>query len=197
MFRTEDDFAFFAESLRKATRRFDCRIHAYVFMTNHVHLLLTPVDATAIGRAMQALGARYVRQFNATHARTGTLFEGRYRSAVLNSDAHLFACFRYIEENPLRAGLAHHPSAYRWSSYQANALGVEDPLLTAHEQYLALGPTPETRRSAYRALFQREIAADTLMAIRSSILSGVSLDRRSVASPTKRGARYLGSPSQL
>jgi putative transposase len=177
MFGNEDDFAFFTESLRAATRHYDCRIHAYAFLTNHVHLLLTPVDARAMGMAMRALGARYVRYFNLKYDRTGTLFEGRYRATVVDTDRYLFTCYRYIEENPLRAGLASELSAYRWSSYRGNALGAEDSLLTPHDQFVALGVTAEERQSAYRALFRSEIDSEAQTAIRLATISGVSLER--------------------
>ena len=166
MFRGDDDFRFFFATLRSAMLRYDCRVHAYVFMTNHVHLLMSPDSATAISMAMRSLGTRYVRYFNRKHARTGTLFEGRYRSAVVDSEKYLLSCYRYIEENPLRAGMARDLSTYRWSSYRANALGAEDSLLTPHELFVALGATLEDRRSAYRALFRSDIDPDAVMAIR-------------------------------
>ena len=175
MFKAEDDFRFYYESLRSAVKRFDCELHAYVFMTNHVHLLMTPVDAFAIGRAMRALGQRYVPYFNRRHTRTGTLFEGRYRSTVIDSETYLFTCYRYIEENPVRAGLTIDPSIYRWSSYRANALGEEDPLITAHVRFLALGASVDERRSAYRALFRHEIPQDILTTIRFATNTGEGL----------------------
>lgn len=166
LFKTEDDFLFFFESLRLATGRFDCQIHAYVFMTNHIHLLLTPLNEKAMGLAMGSLGLRYAYYFNRKHARTGHVFEGRYRSKVILSERYLLTCYRYIEENPVRAGLAHDPSEYRWSSYGTNALGMENPLLIRHDCFDALGPTPEFRRSAYRALFRKPIDLDAIASIR-------------------------------
>jgi putative transposase len=175
MFNGEDDFRFFAESLRSTTLRYDCRVHAYVFMTNHVHLLMTPASANAIGEAMRSLGTRYVRYFNRKHARTGTLFDSRYRSTVVDTDRYLITCYRYIEENPVRAGMARELSTYRWSSYRANALGAEDFLVTPHALFGALGATREDRQSAYRALFRSDIDPDVLMSIRYATNSGERL----------------------
>ena len=175
MFRIEDDFRFFTEVLRSTTVRFDCLVHAYVFMTNHVHLLMTPVDDKAVGRAMRVLGQRYAQYFNRKHARTGTLYEGRYRSTVVDTEEYLFTCYRYIEENPVRAGLTRELSEYCWSSYPANALGAEDSLVTPHDRFVSLASTPQDRQLAYRALFRREIGPDALMSIRFATNSGERL----------------------
>jgi putative transposase len=166
IFQAQEDFLFFLESLRSATLRHDCQIHAYVFMTNHVHLLMTPRGATSMGMAMRSVGLRYAYYFNRKHARTGSLFEGRYRSTVIDGERYLFSCYRYIEENPVRAGLTNEPSRYRWSSYHTNALGLENPLLVPHDRLIALGPTPEVRQAAYRALFQKAIDPDAVAYIR-------------------------------
>jgi putative transposase len=175
IFDGDEDFRFFIASLRSATVRFECRVHAYVLMTNHVHVLLTPVDVNAIGRAMRSLGTRYAKYFNRKHGRTGTLFEGRYRSTVIDSDRYLFTCYRYIEENPVRAGLAREPSTYRWSSYRANALGARDSLLSPHDLFVSLGSTAADRQSAYRALFRKDIDPDAIASIRHATNSGVRL----------------------
>jgi putative transposase len=166
MFKGDDDFRFFYESLQRAALRCSCKIHAYVFMTNHIHLLMTPADERSIGQAMRSLGSRYVGYFNRRYERTGTLFEGRYRSTVVTTEDYLFSCYRYVEENPVRAGLISHPSAYRWSSHHANASGVQDHLITPHERYLALGSTTHARQAAYREFFRREITLPTLKSIR-------------------------------
>ncbi len=130
-------------------------IHAYVLMPNHVHLVATPPDREAMSRLMQALGRRYVRWFNARHRRTGTLWEGRYRSTVVDTDRYLLACMRYVELNPVRAGLVDDPSAYRWSSHRHQLGQFADPLITEHALYWALGNTPFERQQAYRRLFDQ------------------------------------------
>lgn len=166
LFRARQDFAAFAECLSVALGRHDCMLHAYVFMTNHVHLLMTPGDKGSIPRAMQSLGRRYVRFFNDRYGRTGTLWEGRYRATVIETERYLLTCYRYIELNPVRARLVADPEEYLWSSYAANACGMYDPLVTPHDRYVALGPDSLRRQQAYQALFRFAIDAGTLESIR-------------------------------
>ena len=136
-------------------------------MTNHVHFLMTPASAGGIGYVMQAVGRKYVRYFNRMNERTGGLWEGRYRAMRIDSERYLLTCYRYIELNPVRAGLVTDPSQYRWSSYGANAIGLLDPLVTTHERYLALGVGRVARTTAYRALFNQALDERTLYGIRN------------------------------
>jgi putative transposase len=152
----------YLDDLREISRRAGCAVHAYVLMTNHVHLLLTPSAPGQVGHVMQALGRRYVRYVNDRYRRTGTLREGRYKSCPVESDEHLLRCYRYIELNPVRAAMVADPAAYVDSSYRANALGHPDPLLTPHAQYLALGATPDLRRQVYRDFIGAAISHDEL-----------------------------------
>ena len=175
IFKAADEFQFFRECLRSARDRSGCQIHAYVFMTNHVHLLVTPDTERAIGRALQTLASRYVRRFNLIYQRTGHLWGGRYHAAVINTEQYLFTCHRYIELNPVRAGLASHARDYPWSSYRANALGVSDRLVTPHERYVALGRSASAQQVAYRALFSEELTDSTLAEIRDSTKRGWAL----------------------
>ena len=168
LFVDDSDYRFFHDCLRAACERHECRVHAYVFMTNHVHLLVTPTTAMGISRVMQSVGRRYVRRFNDRYQRTGTLWEGRHKATLINSEQYLFACYRYIELNPVRAGMVSDPTAYPWSSFRSNALGERDPLVTQHEQYGVLGTDAGTRQSAYRALFETELDGDTLASIREA-----------------------------
>ena len=131
-------------------------IHAYVLMTNHVHMLASPQTAESSGRMMQSLGRRYVRFFNDRYHRTGTLWEGRYKSTLVDTDAYFFTVATYIEMNPVRAQMVIHPSEYPWSSYAANALGEQDSLLTQHALYLNLGCDSQERQQRYRQLFLYE-----------------------------------------
>jgi len=166
IFRAEGDYRFYLEKLRVAAEKHDCDIHGYVLMTNHVHLLVTPHDEIGIGKMIQMLGRYYVQYFNRRYKRTGTLWEGRYRATLIDSEQYLLTCLRYIELNPVRArGLADRPGDYPWSSYQHNALGKPDPLLTPHLQYQRLGATAGERRGAYRQLFREESRGQTLMAL--------------------------------
>jgi putative transposase len=145
LFATAPDYQFFRDCLKTACEHHGCQIHAYVFMTNHVHLLMTPQTEDGIGKVMQSVGRRYVQYFNFTYGRTGTLWEGRYKATLIDTERYLLTCYRYIELNPVRAGLVAGPGEYPWSSYGANALGRYDPLVTLHGQYLGLGTDPATR----------------------------------------------------
>ena len=168
-------------ALRDSSRRAGCVIHAYVLMTNHVHILATPRGIRGPALMMQSLGRRYVRYFNERHGRTGTLWEGRYRSKLIDSERYLLACSRYIELNPVRAGIAAVPGAYRWSSFRGNGEGAPDHLITAHATYRALGETSAERREAYRALFAVRLGVDAIDAIRPAPAQGKVRSGRSVA----------------
>lgn len=150
----------------------DIVVHAWVLMTNHVHLLVTPPAPEAVSQLMQTLGRRYVRYFNETHERSGTLWEGRYRACAVHAEGYLLACMRYIELNPVRAGLVAYPAEYRWSSCRANAFGYADPLLTRHSLYDRLGQSPAERQEAYCELLGIPVTESTLADIRSATGSG-------------------------
>ena len=151
-FDDQDRFAYVGW-LREALEREHCRLHAYVLMTNHVHLLLTPEYAVRVPQVLISVGRRYVQYINHTYGRTGTLWDGRYKSSVVQAETYLLFCQRYIELNPVRAGMVTDPADYRWSSYRANGLGQRDPLVMPHPLYLALGEDDDSRRAAYRDLF--------------------------------------------
>lgn len=152
-FCCDEDFIAYAGWLREYAAQYRVQVHAWVFMTNHVHLLLTPLADQAVSRMMQALGRMYVRYFNREYRRSGTLWEGRYKSCLVQSDEYLLHCHRYIELNPVRAAMVSNPAEYHWSSYPSNALGVPSSLLMPHPEYLKLGRYPKQRRERYRALF--------------------------------------------
>ncbi|HUQ82945.1 MAG TPA: transposase [Gemmatimonadaceae bacterium] len=175
IFVAHTDYRFFIDCLREACDEQGCHVHAYVLMTNHVHLLVTPTTASTLGRVMQSVLRRYVRRFNDTYERTGALCEGRYKATLVDSEQYLFACHRYIELNPVRAGLVTDPRRYSWSSYAANALGTTDPLVTPHERYIALGGDQSARKSGYRALFRESLPDSTIDAIRSATNKGWAL----------------------
>ena len=156
-FHTEEDYQFCLHYLREFAERFGCAIHAYVLMTNHVHLLLTPEREDSATLLMKHLGQRYVQYVNRTYRRSGTLWEGRFRSCLTQSEDYVLGCYRYIELNPVRAGMVRRPQDYRWSSYHANGLGRPDAVLTPHGEYLRLGRNDQDRREAYRALFRAHV----------------------------------------
>lgn len=156
-FYAEDDYRFYLEWLGEYARKAGCRIHAYVLMTNHVHLLISADSAESSGVLMKALGQRYVQYVNRTYRRSGTLWEGRFRSCLTQEDSYLLACQRYIELNPVRANMVQHPAEYRWSSYRGNAQAEPDSQLCPHALYLALGQDNASRAAAYRELFRYEL----------------------------------------
>ncbi len=168
IFWTEQDYRFYLDCLRESAQQHACAIHAYVLMQNHIHLLVTPGHQESLSKLMQSVGRRYVQYFNAIYDRTGTLWEGRYRSTLIEPAAYLLTCMRYVELNPVRAQLVRHPRDYVWSSYHANALGAIDALVTPHAQYRRLGQSATARQAAYRQLFRAQIAGADLEAIREA-----------------------------
>ncbi|MDE1894659.1 MAG: transposase [Pseudomonadota bacterium] len=168
-FLREQDYRCYLSQLDEAARTQRCRVHAYVLMTNHVHLLMTPETAGAVARTMQSLGRRYVGYFNASYRRSGTLWEGRYKACLVDSECYLLACYRYIELNPVRAAMVAAPGDYAWSSYRANAEGRADRLVCPHDEYARLGATVDERCAAYRALFLEAIGEDRMSEIRAYV----------------------------
>lgn len=150
-------------------------IHAYVLMTNHMHLLATPRRAGGVSAMMQDLGRRYVPWINKRHGRSGTLFQGRFSASLVHSERYLLCCYRYIELNPVRAGLAAAPEGYPWSSYRCNALGHPDELIAPHPAFSALGDTPEARRALYRDFVGEGVPDEEREAIRSHLQQGRAL----------------------
>jgi putative transposase len=156
-FYAEADFLFYLDWLARAAHDTGCAVNAYCLMSNHVHLLLTPSTPESPGALMKMLGQRYVQYVNRTYRRSGTLWEGRFRSCLLQDEGYLLECHRYIELNPVRAAMVEHPAMYRWSSYRANAQGEASPLLKPHPLYRGLGRTVADRQAAYRELFRYQL----------------------------------------
>jgi putative transposase len=166
------DYSVFIESLAQAIERYSIKLHAWVLMTNHLHVLLTAPVADSLPRTMQYLGARYGRYFNTRTKRTGALWDGRYRPSPVSTERYLLACYRYIELNPVRAGMVDNPEEYPWSSYHANALGITDMMVTPYDCYLALGGSQSRRRQNYRALFASELEPRMIDALRYGAKKG-------------------------
>ena len=156
--------------LHEALWHTKCHLHAYVLMDNHVHLLLTPPAPGAIAQLMQKLGRQYVGQFNARHGRTGTLWEGRDKSCLVDSESYVLRCHRYIDLNPIRARITADPYQFRWSSADAHAGHRHDALLTEHPAYLGIGASPAERGTAYRALLGETVSDDEMLAMGSTLL---------------------------
>jgi putative transposase len=166
-FLRDQDYSCYLQLLYEACPKHGCLLHAYVLMTNHVHLLVTPTAPGAISSAMQTLGQRYVAHVNATYRRTGTLWEGRYKSCLVDSESYVLTCYRYIELNPVRAAIVETPEAYRWSTYHMNGLGRRSCLVTPHREYVSLGRANDERTAAYRDMFRDAISDDRLQKIRT------------------------------
>lgn len=169
VFFADEDCSTYLNQLKQAAAKHRCDIHAYVLMTNHVHLLMTPHKPDGIARTMQGLGRQYVYYINHRYQRSGTLWEGRYKASLIDSERYLLLCHRYIELNPVRADMVQHPKDYQWSSYAAHAEGKPDAVVTDHAEYFALSQSPEQRQQAYRELFRDQIDSDQIHGIRDSL----------------------------
>jgi putative transposase len=169
------DYHYYLDCLAEAAGHFGCHIHAYVLMTNHVHLLLTPETSASPSLTLQSVGRRYVRYVNRYYRRSGTLWEGRYKSALIDSEHYLLTCSRYLDLNPVRAKMVRHPRDYPWSSYCSYAEGAANSLITAHPLYLQLGTSTESRCAAYRALFANLIGEAELSTLRVATNTGAVL----------------------
>ncbi|OGT30107.1 MAG: transposase [Gammaproteobacteria bacterium RBG_16_51_14] len=175
VFYAEADYRAYLNWLQEAADRYDCTVHAYVLMTTHVHVLCTPQDSAGISRMLQYVGRHYVPYINSHYGTRGSLWEGRYKASLVQEDRYLLTCMRYIELDPVRAGMVAHPRHYRWSSYRANAEGRADPLVSPHGRYLALGRTVARRREAYRALLRAPQDEAEIASIRAAWQTGTPL----------------------
>ncbi len=175
VFFEDSDYAAYRDWLLEGSRRYQCDIHAYVFMTNHVHILATPSDSIGITRMMQYVGRRYVPYINQAYGSSGSIWEGRYKASLVQEEGYLLTCMRHIELNPVRVNLVRQPAQYRWSSYCHNAKGQADDLVTPHPLYLSLGKGAKSRITAYDALFKVHVDTETLTTIRAAWQTGTPL----------------------
>ncbi|BCG65702.1 MAG: transposase, IS200/IS605 family [Methyloprofundus sp.] len=202
IFVEDDDYQFYLECLQAAMEKNKLSVHAYVLMTNHVHLLVSPEFKDSIAKTLQSVGRRYVQYFNYTYKRTGTLWEGRYKATVIDSEQYLLTCMRYIELNSVRAGMVEKPLAYPWSSYGANAKGDCNKLIQAHDIYRQMGIDESARQLAYRKLFRRAIKGTELDALREATNKGWVLgsdhfrDEIERLSGRRAGAKPRGRPKK-
>ena len=174
-FTSNADIAAYAHWLGEGALKYDVQIHGWVFMTNHIHLVLTPEKDHAISHLMQYLGRLYVRYFNYTYARSGSLFEDRFKSSLIQDDLYLLTCLQYIELNPVRSGMVTDPGNYSWSSYAAHGLGNKVHMWTPHPLYLSLGDSQSTRTKKYQELISRSLGADVIAKIRHCTSKGLIL----------------------
>jgi len=174
-FFADADYLLYLDWLEEYAKSSRCSVHAYVLMTNHVHLLLTPKNTDSAGKLMKRLGQRYVQYINRVYKRSGTLWEGRFRSCIIHQEDYLFLCQRYIEMNPVRAGMVQHPGEHRWSSYGVNGQGETSGLIDAHFLYKKLGLTGAERQQSYRELFRYELNPGEIDKIRKATNGNFSL----------------------
>lgn len=179
-FFADDDYRFYLKHLSEQCEYAGCALHAYCLMTNHVHLLVTPERTDSLGVMMKGLGQRYVQYINRSYQRSGTLWEGRFKSCLTREASYVLACYRYIELNPVRAGMVEHPAEYLWSSYRSNAQGAESASVTLsrHTVYLGLGASDDARMLAYRGLFRSELEPSLVDEIRHATHGNYALTFR-------------------
>lgn len=175
VFFDDSDYRAYLGWLTEGAERYRCAIHAYVLMTNHVHILATPSNQVGMSRLMQYVGRRYVPYVNFTYGTSGSIWEGRYKASLIHDEQYLLTCMRYIELNPVRANMTASPSQYRWSSYRTNAQGREDKLIRPHPLYISLGRSKADRQEAYRTLFKAHIDESDLKKIRAALQTGTPL----------------------
>ena len=173
-FDTSDHHAYL-DYLHDAISRHGCKLHAYVLMTNHVHLLITPDTRNGVSLVMQSVNRLYVPYINYTYGSSGSIWEGRFKASLIDQQEYLSTCMRYIELNPLRAGMVTAPEEYRWSSYGVNAWGDSDNRITPHSLYLMLGDEEESRRQAYKELFKFHLDKEVISDIRKACKTGTPL----------------------
>ncbi len=176
VFYRDQDFQVYLAALRWAIEQYPCELHAYTLMTNHVHLLISPLDVDSLPRRFMSLGSRYGQYFNRQYQRTGSVWSSRYRASLILCEQQLMRCYRYIELNPVRAGMTASPGAYVWSSYRCNAEGMADDLVAPHDLYLRLGRDDAARQQAYRALCAQSLLPQEVSAIRRALNRGIALD---------------------
>jgi len=189
-FYAEEDYQYYLDCVEVYAKKYNCLIHAFVLMTNHVHMLVTPQQEFAVSQMMQSVGAKYVRYINSTYKRTGTLWEGRFKSSLVDTNNYFLVCMCYIELNPVRAGMTELPGEYKWSSYHANAYGNIMSCITYHPVYMNLADEPEERLYLYRELFSSAINYDQLHDIRAALnqelILGDSRFREQIETMTQR-----------
>jgi len=195
-FYDNSDYQYYLDTLAEQAVKYNCRIHAYCLMTNHVHLLLTPEQNRSAALLMKHLGQRYVQYINRSYQRSGTLWEGRFRSCLVQENNYVLACYRYIELNPVRAGMVSHPAEYRWTSYRVNGQGTYQNWLTPHAEYLALGRNAQLRLANYRSLFSSDIDPDLIAEIRTATNGNYALGSERFKTEVARMLQRRATPGK-
>ena len=175
IFYSDKDYSFLVKTIREAKRQFNCMIYGYCFMPNHIHIIVQPSDMDSLSKMLKLVAGRYTRYVNKTYKRTGTLWEGRFKSSPIEQERYLLGCIRYIEMNPVKAKVVKDPEEYRWSSYRKRAFGEDDPILDLDTYYLELGETLQERAEAYRKWFKESILEDEMNHIRKGIRNAIPI----------------------
>jgi putative transposase len=205
VFNTDADHILYLGLLQEFARRHECNVHAYVLMTNHVHLLVSPPEVRCLSKMMQDVNQVFVQSVNRHQNRSGSSWSGRFKACLVDTDQYLITCQRYIELNPVRAGMVRSPRMYPWSSYAANAAGGASDLIKPHPTYVALASSTEHRQAAYGRLFEEEMSEEVLAKIRSSVNRGWPLggeafcremDRLGIATRPAKAGRPKVVPEQ-
>jgi putative transposase len=195
-FFSEGDYLFYLHLLQQQSVKHGCVIHAYCLMTNHVHLLLTPQEASAPSFMMKHLGQCYVQYINRTYQRSGTLWEGRFKSCLAQNESYALHCYRYIELNPVRAHMTSHPGDYRWSSYRYNGGGLDNDLVTPHSSYLSLGDNAPQRQKAYQSMVESGVGEELAKSIRSATNGNFVLGNERFSREIERALNRRVSPGR-
>ena len=197
VFFADNDYRAYLSWLAQGAKKYGCTIHAYVLMTNHVHLLMTPNTRDAISKTIQHVGRHYVTYVNHTYGKSGTLWEGRHKGCVIDSEQYLLTCMRYIELIPVRSGVVEQAADYRWSSYHFNAFNKEDEIIISHPDYMDLADTEEHRLAVYIELFEEEISSEIITDIKDAldnedVLGPATLKEKVVELANKKKAEKEG-----
>jgi putative transposase len=195
-FDDDSDRELYLGLLAELAPHHQCDVHAYVLMTNHVHLLVTPEVPPAISLLMRNVGQRYAQAYNRRHARTGPLWNDRFKTSLVDTESYLFVCYRYIELNPVRAGMVAAPEHYPWSSFCTNAWGVPSVLVRPRPEYLSLGSTPEERLAAYRALYPSGLTQEQLGRVRAAANANIPLGTEAFLDEIEARLRISARPGK-
>lgn len=196
VFRDAEDHQVFLDWLREAARMFKVKLHAYALLPDHFNLLASPADDLGLGRMMQWVGRYYVPYFNRKYGRSGTLWQARFKAAVIEAERYLMPCCLYVEQDPVRAGMVADAADYPWSSYAHHAGVKTDPLIVDHPLYWALGNTPFAREAVYRKALEKPLGKDDMQAIEQCALKGWALGSAQFKAALEKGGARRTSPAQ-
>ena len=196
IFRDEEDYQQFLMWLKESAKEFKVAVHAYVLMPNHLHLIATPATVEGLAQTMQRVGRYYVPWYNAKYSRTGSLFQGRFKTSLIEAERYFMACSRFIESNPVRSQLVAEPREYRWSSYAHHAGIRPESVITDHRLYWALGNTPFQREAAYIELSRPALGQAEMATVEAAVLKGWPLGSEQFKSEIQHRAKRQVLPAK-